>query len=122
MLKLPNTIIFSRILVKFLQHFPLQRKALFNSLGMVDSHPSIVSRFETHEVHPQLPYHLDFLVHVECMNNMIKCIVVDEDTVASMMSLSCWKGLSSPTLSKYRTMLTTFHGRYFSSHGIIPCL
>ena len=38
------------------------------------------------------------------------------------MHLACWKGLGSPMLSKYGTMLTTFNGIYFQPHGILPSL
>ena len=38
------------------------------------------------------------------------------------MSLSCWKGLGSPELSKSVTMLTAFDGRYFRLHDIISSL
>ena len=48
--------------------------------------------------------------------------MIDEGVVASMMSLSCWKGLGSPTLSKLGTMLTVFYGRYLWMHGILPSL
>ena len=84
------------------------------ALRMVDSHPFTVIKFETHEFQPHLPYHVALLVHVECMNNTIKCMVIDEGITAYVMSLSCWKGLGSPGLSKYGTMLTAFDGRYFS--------
>ena len=57
------------------------------------------------------------------MNNTIKRTVIDEGTVAYfVMSLACWKGSGSPTFSKSRTMLTTFNGRYFRPHGILPSL
>ena len=49
-----------------------------------------------------------------------KHIVIDEGIAASMMSLSCWKGLGSPKLSKSATMLTAFDGRSFQLHGIVP--
>ena len=48
--------------------------------------------------------------------------MIDEGIVASTMSLAYWKGLVSPTLSKSGTMLTTFDGRYFQLHGILPSL
>ena len=57
--------------LEVLRTYPSQRKSLLNALGMVDSHPSIVIRFESHEVHPRFPYHVDLIFHVECMNNMI---------------------------------------------------
>ena len=52
----------------------------------------------------------------------VKCIVIDEGTATSVMSLACWKGLGSPELSKSTTMLTTFDGRSFWPHGILPSL
>ena len=79
-------------------------------------------KFETHGVHPCLPYYVPHLVHVECLNNTIKHIAIDEGATASMMSLSCWKGLGSPTLSKLGNMLIAFDGISFRPHGIIPSL
>ena len=52
----------------------------------------------------------------------IKRTVIDEGTVAFMMSLSCWKGLGSPELSKSTTMLFSFDGISFQPHGILPSL
>ena len=42
---------------------------------------------------------------------IVKCTVIDEGAAASVMSLSYWKGLGSPELSKSVTMLTAFDGR-----------
>jgi hypothetical protein len=36
------------------------------------------------------------------------------------MSLACWKDISQPSLSPSPTLLTTFDGRSFRPHGIIP--
>ena len=52
----------------------------------------------------------------------IKRTVIDEGAAASMMYLSCWKGLGSPELSKSATMLTAFDGRSFWPHRILPSL
>ena len=48
--------------------------------------------------------------------------IIDEGTGTSMMPLACWKGLGSPTLSKYANMLTAFDERLFRTHGILPSL
>ena len=48
--------------------------------------------------------------------------VIDEGAAASMMYLSCRKGLGSPALSQFATMLIAFDGRSFRPHGIIPSL
>ena len=52
----------------------------------------------------------------------VKRTVIDEGVAASVMSLSCWKGLGSLELSKFSTMLTVFDGRSFRLHGILPSL
>ena len=48
--------------------------------------------------------------------------VIDEGATASVMSLACWKGLGSPTLSQSSNMLTAFDGRSFQPHRIHPFL
>ena len=48
--------------------------------------------------------------------------VIDEGAAASVMSLSCWKGLGSPKLSQSANMLTAFDGRSFRLHIILPSL
>ena len=48
--------------------------------------------------------------------------IIDEGATAFLMSLSCWKGLGSPTLSQCANMLTDFYGRSFCPHGIFPSL
>ena len=58
-------------------------------------------KFETTGVQPCLPYYVSLLIHVECLNNIVKCTIIDEGVVASVMSLAYWKGLGSPTFSKY---------------------
>ena len=73
-------------------------------------------------IQPCLPYYMSLLIHVECLNMTIKCTVIDEGVTASMMSLSCWKGLGSPTLSQSATILTAFDGISFRLHGILPSL
>ena len=65
---------------------------------------------------------MSLLIHVECLNMTIKHTVIDEGVAASVMSLSCWKGLGSPEFSKSTTMLTAFDGRSFWPHGILPSL
>ena len=79
-------------------------------------------KFENHGIHPCFPYYMSILIHVECLNNTIMNIVIDEGDAASVMSLACWKGLGSPTLSKSVNILTAFDGRLFLPHGILPSL
>ena len=71
-------------------------------------------------VQPHFPYYMSLLIRVECLNNTIIHTIIDEGTAASVMSLSCWKGLGSPTLSQSANMLTAFNGRLFQLHSILP--
>ena len=96
--------------------------ALLSVLGVNDDNSSSVIKFETVGLHPRLPYYVSLLVHVECLGMTVKRTMLDEGTAASVMSLSCWKGLGSPELSKSTTMLTAFDGRSFKPHGILPSL
>ena len=95
---------------------------MLSSFGVADGSSPSVIKFETHGVKPRFPYYVSLLVHVECLNNTIKCTMIDKGVVASVMSLSCWKGLRSTTFSKSGNMLTAFDGRTFQSHGILPSL
>jgi hypothetical protein len=46
--------------------------------------------------------------------------VVNESALTCVMSLVCWKAIGHPILSPSPTLLTTFDGRSFQPHGIIP--
>ena len=105
-----------------LQTCPLQRKALLSPLGVSDDNSSTMIKFETHGIHPCFPYYESLLIHVDCLNNTIMRTMIDEGDVASMMSLACWKGLGSPTLSKSVNTLTYFDGISCQSHDILPSL
>ena len=99
--------------LEVLQTCPPQRKALLSALRVSDDSSSSIIKLETMGLQPQFPYYVSLLIHVECLDNTIMCIVIDEGATASMMSFSCWKGLGSPELSQSTTMLTAFYGRSF---------
>ena len=95
---------------------------MLSTLGVGDDSSASIIKFETHGIQPHFPYYVSLLIHVECLNNTIMHMVIDQGNVASMMSLNYWKGLGSPTLSKYTNMLTSFDGISFRLHDIIPSL
>ena len=108
--------------LEVIQTYPPQSKSLLFSLGVSDNKYSTMVKIETMGVQPRFPYYVSLLIHVKCLNNTVKCTVIDEGVVASVMSLSCWKGLGYPELSQSATMLTDFDGRSFRPHRIIPSL
>ena len=101
--------------LEVLQNCPPQRRALLSALGVNDDNSSSVIKFETMGLQPHFPYYMSLLIHVECINMTIKRTFIDEGGTASMMSLSCWKGLGSPELSKSATMLISFDGMIISA-------
>ena len=108
--------------LEILQSCPSQRKTLLSTLGVNDDNSSSIIKFETAGLQPHLPYYVSLLIYVECLNMTVKRTMIDEGTVASVMYLSCWKGLGSPELSQSATMLTAFDGRSFRPYGILPSL
>ena len=99
--------------LEVLQTCPSQRKALLSALGVSDDISSSMIKFESHGIQPRLPYYVSLLIHVECLNNTIMRTVIDEGATTFVMSLACWKGLGSPTLSQSANMLTYFDGISF---------
>jgi len=61
-----------------------------------------------------------FQIHVGYSKYIIKHVVVDEGAATCVMPLICWKALGSLILSQLLTMLTTFDGRSFYPHSILP--
>ena len=45
---------------------------------------------------------------------------MDEGASTCVISLSCWKGLSSPEIVLSQSMLKAFDGHVFKLHGIVP--
>ena len=64
-----------------------QRKSFLFALGINDDNSSSIVKFETMELQPRLPYYVSLLIHVECLNMIIKCTMIDEGAATSMMSL-----------------------------------
>jgi hypothetical protein len=106
--------------LEVLQTCPSQRNSLLSTLGSLDPCGSKVIKFDVTDVKPCLPYHVAFQIHVDYSKYSIKHIVIDEGVATCVMSLTCWKSIVSPTLSQSPTMLTTFDGRSFCPHGILP--
>jgi hypothetical protein len=79
---------------------------------------------DTTNLKPRLPYHVVFQIVVsyptKTFTRNIFRTVVDEGASTCIMSLACWKDIGQPVLSLSPTLLTTFDGRSFRPHGIIP--
>ena len=95
---------------------------MLSALEVSDDNSSTMIKFETMGIQPYFPYYVSLLIHVDFLNNTVKHTVIDEGIAASLMCLSCWKGLGSLELSQSATMLIAFNGRSFHLHKILPSL
>jgi hypothetical protein len=110
--------------LEVLQSFPAQRKALLTTLGSTETCNPCTIMLDTTDLKPRLPYHVAFQIVVahptKTFTRNIFCTMLDEGASTCVMSLACWKAIGQPTLSPSPTLLTTFEGCSFRSHGIIP--
>ena len=105
--------------LEVLQSCLAQRDALLAALGSMDS-LSLMAKFHLSDVKIRLPYHVALSIDVIHGGKTIGRAVVDEGASTCVMSLSCWKALGSPELVPSNTLLTTFDGRSFHPHSILP--
>jgi hypothetical protein len=101
-----------------------REKICYLTLGSTETcNPGAIIFYPT-DLKPCLPYHVAFQIVVayttKYFTRNIFRTVVDEGASTCMMSLACWKAIGQPGLSLSPTLLTTFDGRSFRPHGIIP--
>jgi hypothetical protein len=108
--------------LEVLQHFPSQRRTLLAVIGTFDLESSNYLTFNLDDHQPRLSHQLAFQIDVIVHNQQIHQTILDEGASTCVMSLSCWKGLKSPTLNKSATMLRAFYGRGFHPHGLLQSL
>jgi hypothetical protein len=110
--------------LEVLQRCPAQRKALLTALGSTETCNLGTIMLDTTDLKPHLPYHIRFHIVVayptKTFTQNIFCKVVDEGASTCIMSLTCWKATGQPVLSPSPTLLTSFDGRSFRPHGIVP--
>lgn len=75
---------------------------------------------ENHVLH--LPHQTAFLIQVTINENMIHRTIIDEGDSTYIMSLSCWKEVSSPTLNQSPNTLESFDGCDYPPFSVLPSL
>jgi hypothetical protein len=96
--------------LEIIQHFPSQCRMLLATIGVVETDSSNHIMFNLDNYASRLSHQLAFQVDVVVHNQQIHRTILNEGASTCVMSLSCWKGLKSPTLNKSPTMLHTFDG------------
>ena len=99
--------------------FAPTRDALLEAIDSMES-VSLLDKCNISKVKPRLPYHVAFSIDTIHGTKKIVLTVIDEGTSTCVMSISCWKDMGSPELVTSNTLLTSFEGRSFHTHGILP--
>jgi hypothetical protein len=63
-----------------------------------------------------------FQIQVIVENKNICRTVVDEGALTSVMFVTCWKSIGSPTLIESHNTLKDFNGTIFKPYGVLPSL
>jgi hypothetical protein len=110
--------------LEVLQSFSSHRKALLAALGSTETCNLGTIMLDTSNLKPHPPYHVAFQIAVAYTTknfswNIFRT-VVDDSASTCVMYLACCKSISQPVLSPSPTLLTSFDGRSFLPHGIIP--
>jgi hypothetical protein len=106
-------------MLEVLHHCPSQRRTLLATIGIFDLESSNHIMFNLDNYTSRLSHQPAFQVDVVVHNQQIHRTILDEGASTCVMSLSCWKGLKSPTLNKSPMMLHSFDGKGFHPHGIL---
>ena len=105
-----------------LQNCPSQKQALLSTIGGIDPVDSNIVAFNHKGYEPQLPAQLAFLIQVKSLSKTVHRTIIDEEASTCIMSMSCWKTLGSPPLSRSSTMLKAFDGRTYTPYEILSNL
>ena len=108
--------------LEVLQSCPIQRKNLFTTLGALDPDNSNLIHFNIENYKSRLPHKLDFQIITKLVGKKVFRTVLDEGSLTSFLSLSCWKALGSPKLVTSPMTLKAFDGRGFQPHSLISAL
>lgn len=92
------------------QNFLSQEQALLSAIGGIDLMDSNLVAFDHKGYDPELPAQLAFLIQVKALNKTVHRTIIDEGASTCIMSMSFWKNLGSPPLSRSSTMLKAFDG------------
>ena len=96
--------------LEVLQSCPTQRKNLLTTLGALDPDNTNLIHFNVENYKCRLPHKLSFQIIMKVVGKKVFRTALDEGASTSVLSLSCWKAISSPKLVASPTTLKAFDG------------
>jgi hypothetical protein len=108
--------------LEVLQSYPTQRKELLKAIGGIDPTDTNLIIFDLEDHIPRIPPQLAFQIQVIVEHKNICRTIIDEGASTCVMSITCWKAISSPTLTKSHNTLKAFNGTGFKPYSVLPLL
>ena len=108
--------------LEVLQTCPTQQNKFLSVLGALDPENNNIIAFKLDDFKSRLSHQLAFQLSTKAIGKIICCIVLDEGTSNSFMSLSCWRDIVSPEINRSPTTLKAFYGHGFKIYGLLPSL
>jgi len=106
-------------IVKVLQNFRAQRKALLSSIGGIDPQDYILAIFNMEKCKPCLSHELIFQVQVVSKSRPIHHTFIDKGALTCIIPTTCWLALGYPTLYALSNSLKAFDGHTFLLKGYL---
>jgi hypothetical protein len=106
--------------LEVLQTCPAQWKALLKAIGGIDSTDTNLIIFDLEYHIPRLPPQLAFQIQVIVSDKTVCQIVINKGASTCVMSLACWKAISSPSLNESQNTLKAFNGSGFKPYNVLP--
>ena len=96
--------------LEVLQSFPTQCKNLLTTLGALDLDNTNLIHLNVENYKSRLSHKLAFQIIMKVVGKKFFQMVLDEEALTSVLSLSCWKALGFPELVTSPTTLKAFDG------------
>jgi hypothetical protein len=92
------------------------------AIGGIDPTNTNLIIFDLEDHIPRLPHQLAFQIQVIIYDKNICRTIIDESASTCVMSITCWKSIGSPPLTKYHNTLKSFNVSGFKPYGVLPSL
>ena len=79
-------------------------------LGELDSDNTNLIHFNVENYKSRLPHQLAFQITSRVVGRKVHRTILNEGYSTSVLSISCWRAIGSPKLTKSRTTLKYFYG------------
>jgi len=95
---------------------------LLTAIGGIDPLDSNIISFNVDQIEPLLSHQVTLQIIVHSLNKNVFRTMIDEGATTCIMSMNCWKSLGSLQLNTSETILKSFDGHFFKSHGVFPSI